>query len=90
MGSTQETKAEVKNGIKRMVFAVLSILLEVMIILFLIFYAGQKAGWIYVFFRFVAVILVLAIFASAAGLRNSIILSDRSERAHLEDAQEIC
>ena len=65
MGSTQETKAEVKNGIKRMVFAVLSILLEVVIILFLIFYAGQKAGWIYVFFRFVAVILVLAIFGSS-------------------------
>ena len=65
MGSTQETKAEVKNGVKRMVFAVLSILLEVVIILFLIFYAGRQAGWIYVFFRFVAVILVLAIFGSS-------------------------
>ena len=65
MGSTQEKKAEVKNGVKRMIFAVLSILLEVAVILLLIYFAGQKAGWIYVLFRFVAVALVLAIFGSS-------------------------
>ena len=65
MGSTQETKAEVKNGVKRMIFAVLSILLEVLVILLLIFFAGQEAGWIYSIFRFVAVVLVLAIFGSS-------------------------
>ena len=65
MGNTQETKAEVKNGVKRMIFAVLSILLEVLVILLLIYFAGQKAGWIYVLFRFVAVALVLAIFGSS-------------------------
>ena len=65
MGSTQEKKAEVKNGVKRMIFAVLSMLLEVAVILLLIYFAGQKAGWIYVLFRFVAVALVLAIFGSS-------------------------
>ena len=65
MGSTQETKAEVKNGVKRMIFAVASILLEVAVILLLIYFAGQKAGWIYVLFRFMAVVLVLAIFGSS-------------------------
>ena len=65
MGSTQETKAEVKNGVKRMIFAVVSILLEVLVILLLIFFAGQKAGWIYVLFRFLAVVMVLAIFGSS-------------------------
>ena len=58
MGSTQETKAEVKNGVKRMIFAVASILLEVAVILLLIYFAGQKAGWIYVLFRFMAVVLL--------------------------------
>ena len=45
--NTLETKASVKNGVSRMVFAVLSILLEVGVILALIFWAGKAAGWIY-------------------------------------------
>ena len=47
-----------------MVMAVISILLEVIVILFLVFYAGQKAGWIYVLLRFVGFILVLYIYGS--------------------------
>ena len=64
MENTYETQASVKNGVSRMVMAVISILLEVMVILFLVFYAGQKAGWIYVLLRFVGFILVLAIYGS--------------------------
>ena len=65
MGTTQETRAEVKNGVKRMIFAVLSILLEVVVILVLIFTAGQKASWLYVVIRALGVILVLSIFGSS-------------------------
>ena len=62
--NTLETKASVKNGVSRMVFAVLSILLEVGVILFLIFWAGKAAGWIYTVLRILAWILVLAIYGS--------------------------
>ena len=62
--NTLETKAAVKNGVSRMVFAVLSILLEVGVILFLIFWAGKAAGWIYTVLRILAWILVLAIYGS--------------------------
>ena len=48
-----------------MIFAVLSILLEVAVILVLIFTAGQKASWIYVVIRALGVILVLSIFGSS-------------------------
>lgn len=65
MGTTQETRAEVKNGVKRMIFAVLSILLEVAVILVLIFTAGQKASWVYTVIRLLGVILVLTIFGSS-------------------------
>ena len=65
MGTTQESRAEVKNGVKRMIFAVLSILLEVAVILVLIFTAGQKASWLYVVIRALGVILVLSIFGSS-------------------------
>ena len=40
MDKTIETKASVKNGVSRMVFAVISILAEVLVILFLVFSAG--------------------------------------------------
>ena len=59
--NTLETKASVKNGVSRMVFAVLSILLEVGVILALIFWAGKAAGWIYTVLHILAWILVLAI-----------------------------
>ena len=48
-----------------MIFAVLSILLEVVVILVLIFTAGQKASWLYVVIRALGVILVLSIFGSS-------------------------
>ena len=62
--NTLETKASVKNGVSRMVFAVLSILLEVGVILALIFWAGKAAGWIYTVLHILAWILVLAIYGN--------------------------
>ena len=62
--NTLETKASVKNGVSRMVFAVLSILLEVGVILALIFLAGKAAGWIYTVLHILAWILVLAIYGN--------------------------
>ena len=64
MDNTCETQAAVKNGVSRMIFAVLSILLEVLVILLLIFYAGQKAGWFYVLLRALSTFLVLGIYGS--------------------------
>ena len=65
MEQTQEKKADVQNGVRRLVFTVLSILLEIAVIFCLIIFAGQKAGWIYTIFRILALILVLSIFGSS-------------------------
>lgn len=64
MGDTYESKASVKNGVNRMIFVVLSILLEVLVILGLLFFTGMKAGWIYHLIRLVALVLVLRIYGS--------------------------
>ena len=41
MNKTIEKQADVKNGVSRMIFAVISILLEVAVILLLLYFAGQ-------------------------------------------------
>ena len=64
MDKTYETQASVKNGVSRMIFAVISILAEVLVILFLVFSAGQKAGWIYTLFHFLGAVFVLRIYGS--------------------------
>ena len=64
MENTQETKAAVKNGVVRMVLAVISILLEVVVILSLLYLAGQKAGWVYSAIRFLGAMVVLRIYGS--------------------------
>lgn len=65
MEKTQETKAEVKNGVKRLVFVGLSILLEIAVILVLLLFAGSKASWVYNCLRILALCLVLIIFGSS-------------------------
>ena len=65
MEKTQETKADVKNGVKRFVFACLSILLEVLVIFAILLFAGSKASWVYTFLRVLALALVLSIFGSS-------------------------
>ena len=47
-----------------MVFAVISILLEVAVILLLLYFAGQKAGWVYSLVRLFGAIVVLRIYGS--------------------------
>ena len=64
MKNTKENQAAVKNGVSRMIFVVLSILVEVGVILLLVFYAGQKAAWIYSALHFLGAILVLRIYGS--------------------------
>ena len=64
MSQTQETQASVKNGVSRMIFAVISILLELIVILLLLFTAGQRATWIYSLIRILGAILVLKIYGS--------------------------
>ena len=64
MGETVEKKAAVKNGVFRMVFAVLSILLEVGLLFVLLHYVGERAAWIYHVLRFLSVALVLGIYGS--------------------------
>ena len=64
MDKTYEKQASVKNGVSRMIFAVISILAEVLVIIFLVFSAGQKAGWIYTLFHFLGAVFVLRIYGS--------------------------
>ena len=64
MKKTQETKAAVKNGVSRMIFAIASIAVEVVVIFLLIYFMGQKATWIYTAIRILAAILVLSIYGS--------------------------
>ncbi len=64
MENTYETHAAVKNGVGRMIFAILSICLEVGVILLLVLSAGQKATWIYTVIRILGAIIVLFIYGS--------------------------
>lgn len=60
---THEQKAASKNGIKRLIFVVLSILLEVGLILLLFTSLNLYAEWINMVTMVIALILVLAIYA---------------------------
>ena len=64
MSKTQETSADVKNGVSRMIFAIISIAVEVIAIILLFLYTGQKATWIYTAIRILGAILVLIIYDS--------------------------
>ena len=58
---TLETRAGIRNGVKRLIFVLISFLLE--IILFIVAFVGlhQYAGWILIITRFAATILILMI-----------------------------
>ena len=73
MEGTHETQAAVKNGVSRMIFAIISILIEVVVILLLLFRTGQKATWIYSIIRLLGAIFVLRIYGShkTASIRMS-------------------
>ncbi len=60
--TTMEGEAEVKNGIVRMVFAGIAIILEVLFILAVYRYWTEKAEWIAIITRILAAFLVLLIY----------------------------
>ena len=64
MNETVEKKESVKNGVKRMILVVILMVIGVLAVFLLIFFAGQKAGWIYTLIHFIGLFLVLGIYAS--------------------------
>ena len=64
MNETVEKKEAVKNGVKRMILVVVLMVIGVLAVFLLIFFAGMKAGWIYTLIHFIGLFLVLSIYAS--------------------------
>ena len=62
---TLEGKQKTRNGIKRMVFVLFSILLEIILIFFLLTSLYEYATWIEVVLRVLAIVLVFAIYAQS-------------------------
>ena len=64
MGNEQtlEKKAATRNGVSRLVFAALSILLEITLIVLLFTVLSRYAEWVNAFTRILALILVLTIY----------------------------
>ena len=60
--ATQENKASVKNGVKRLVFVGIALLLEIVLDLALIIWLNRYSEWIYIISRIFAAILVLYIY----------------------------
>ena len=61
--NTSEVKAQNKNDILRLVLVILSILLEIAIIMFVVFYLARHAWWILMLFRVIAFALVLYVYS---------------------------
>jgi cardiolipin synthase len=59
---TVEKKSNVQNGIKRLIFVGISLVLEVLLILSLIFWLESYAQWIEIITRILALLLVLFIY----------------------------
>ena len=64
MNETYEKKESVKNGVKRMILVVILMVIGVLAVFLLIYFAGQEAGWIYTLIHFIGLFLVLGIYAS--------------------------
>ncbi|MBR2546798.1 MAG: PLDc N-terminal domain-containing protein [Eubacterium sp.] len=60
--ATQENKASVKNGVKRLVFVGIALLLEIVLDLGVILWLNQYSEWLYIISRIFAAILVLYIY----------------------------
>ena len=61
--STLETSASVRNGVKRMIFVVISIVLEVILFVLAFVVLQEYISWIAIITRFVATILILLIYS---------------------------
>ena len=64
MPKTIEKKTAVRNGIGRMAFTVLSILVEVLIILILMTKLYDYAMWVSIFYRLLGIVIVLGIYGA--------------------------
>ena len=64
MNETVEKKEAVKNGVKRMILVVVLMVIGVLAVFLLIFFAGMTAGWIYTLIHLIGLFLVLSIYAS--------------------------
>ena len=60
--ATEENKASVKNGVKRLVFVLIALVLEVVLNIVLIFMLNQYSEWITVILHILAALLVLVIY----------------------------
>ena len=60
--ATEENKASVKNGVKRLVFVLIALVLEVALNVVLIFMLNQYSEWITVILHIIAALLVLVIY----------------------------
>ena len=61
--TTLEGAAKTRNGVKRMVFSLVAIVLEIVLIFFLLTKLHDVAAWIEIILRLMAVVLVLGIYA---------------------------
>jgi cardiolipin synthase len=61
-GKTKETKANVKNGVTRMVFAVLSIAVEVFLLVLIVFKMSEQIVWFSVGFALLGLGIVLSLY----------------------------
>ena len=60
--TTMETEASVKNGVKRMIFAGIAIVLQVLVILFVSLYFAEQAEWFAIGLRLLGAIIVILIY----------------------------
>ena len=60
--ATLENKASTKNGVKRLIFVVLAMVLEFLVNFFLIMYLGAYEEWIMILLHIMAAALVLYIY----------------------------
>ena len=60
--ATLEGKAKRKNGVKRMIFAIIAIALEITLIFFLLTELHSIATWIEIILHLLALVLVLRIY----------------------------
>ena len=65
MKMTYEKKGAVKNGVLRMALVVILMVIGILLLFGLILFAGQKAGWIYLFYQILGLFLVLGIISCA-------------------------
>ena len=70
--ATVEGKAKTRNGVKRLIFVIISILIEVLFVLSIIIKFNEHAEWISIATRVLALLLVLVIYGGGDNKSASI------------------